>query len=126
MTVIVDQTTVNPPGFAVVATIAVAPPTGTKNLAGAKLMHRHGDQITVTAITVPTAGATTPDSGPYVKALEAKGTKVLAESVLVLRQNDQSAVVSAIPKIPGSPPVEYPVTFKCIISNAGQTKVLAK
>ena len=125
MTVTVNQTTAVPPGT-VVATIMTSPPTGVKVLAGGTLVHRHADTISVSAITVPSAGATIPDPGPYVVALQATGTKVLAEGVLVLRQNDQSEVISAIPQIPGSPPTNYPVSFKCIISVPGQVKALSQ
>lgn len=125
MTVTVDQTTVNPPTTPLVATIVVAAPTGTKVTATA-LVHRDGDQITVTAITVPAAGATIADPGPYNVAMVSTAAKVKAEGTEVLRQGDQSETISATPQIPGSPPTDYPVTFKCIVSNAGQTKVKAQ
>jgi hypothetical protein len=124
MTVIVDPTSPSPPG-AVVATITVNPATGTKVSAGA-LVHRDGDQISVSAITVPSAGATTPDPGPYVVALNATATKTKAEGTEVLRQDDVSDVINAVPVIPGSPPVNYPVSFTCKISVAGQMKVKAQ
>ena len=126
MTVIVDQSTVIPPGFPVVATIVVVPPTGTKVKATSKLVHRDGDEITVTAITVPSAGATIPDPGPHTVELENTATKTKAEGIEVLVLGDHSETVSATPKIPGSPPVDYPVSFKCIISDAGQTKAKAQ
>ncbi len=136
MVVTVDQTTVVPPTppppppppvipSGVVATIVVAPPTGVKCFAGS-LMHRHGDQITVTAITVPAAGATTPDPGPYTVPLNATVTKVFAEGVKTLVLGDLSNTINATPKIPGAPPVDYPVSFKCVISSAGQAKVSAQ
>ena len=53
-------------------------------------------------------------------------TKTKAEGKLVLRQNDQSETIKAIPKIPGSPPVDYPISFKCAVLSAGQTKVKAQ
>lgn len=125
MTVIVDPTSPAPPG-AVVATIIVNPPTGTKVLAESKLVHRDGDTISVSAITVPSAGATTPDPGPYVVPMNATATKTLAESIEVLRVDDISDTINAVPVIPGSPPVNYPVSFNCIVSVAGQTKVKAQ
>ena len=125
MTVMVDPTTPVPPG-AVVATIVVLPPTGTKVKAGSALVHRDGDQITVSVITVPSVGATIPDPGPYTVALEKTTTKTNAEGIAVLVVNDQSATINATPQIPGSPPVDYPVSFKCKISNAGQIKVKAQ
>lgn len=109
----------------VTATIAAAPPTGTKCSASA-LVHRDGDKITVSAITVPTAGATTPDPGPYTVAIVATAEKTKAEGLLVARQDDETEEINATPKIPGSPPVDYPVTFTIKISAAGQTKAKAQ
>lgn len=126
MTVIVDQTTVNPPGFAVVATIVVNPPSSTKCKGEGKPMHRDGDTITVSAITVPTAGATIPDPGPYSPAMNAAAQYVKAEGTLVLREGDLSDTINATPQIPGSPPTDYPVSFKCIVQAANQTKVKAQ
>jgi hypothetical protein len=127
MTVIVDPTSPVPPG-AVVATIAVNPPTGTKCKAEGKLVHRDGDQISVSAITVPSAGATIPDPGPYVVALNKSVIKTKAEGKEVLVLNDISATINAIPQIPAppAPPIPYPVAFNCIISVAGQTKAKAQ
>lgn len=124
MAVIVDPTSPSPAG-AVVATIVAAAPTGTKCRASA-LMHRDGDQITVTAITVPSAGATIADPGPYTVPLNATAVKSKAQGLVVLRTGDVSDVIEATPQIPGSPPSEYPVSFRCIISNANQTKALAR
>jgi hypothetical protein len=125
MTVLVDSTTVVPPGV-VVATIVVSPPTATKVKAESKLVHRDGDQITVSAITVPAAGATIPDPGPYTVAFSSTATKVNAEGKLVLLEGDQTATINATPQIPGTPPVAYPVSFKCFVSVAGQTKAKAQ
>ncbi len=124
MTVVTDPTTTQPPLFPnVVATIVVAPPTGIKVKAEAKLVHRDGDQITVSAITVPAAGATTPDPGPYTVKMVATATKDKAEGVEVLREGDQSEVISATPQIPTTPtPTDYPVSFKCVVQVAGQVK----
>lgn len=82
-----------------------------------------GDQITVSAITVPTAGATTPDPGPYTVALNASATKVKCGGIAVLREGDISDEITANPQIPGSPPTPYPVVFTIKISAAGQLKV---
>jgi hypothetical protein len=125
MTVIVDAATVTPPGT-VVATIVAGPPGSTKVKAEAKLAYLDGDSITVTAITVPGAGATTPDPGPYNVAMSSSATKVKAEGTLVLLEGDQSATINAVPKIPGSPPIDYPVSFKCKVSVAGQAKAKAQ
>jgi len=124
MTVIVDPSTPSPPG-AVIATIAPLPPTGTKCKAGT-LVYRDGDEINVSAITVPSAGATIPDPGPYKVKINASATKTKAEGIEVLVLGDLSDVINATPQIPGSPPVAYPVSFKCTISDAGQTKAKAQ
>lgn len=124
MTVIVDPASPVPPG-AVVATIAVIPPTGSKVRASA-LIHRDGDKIIVSAITVPSAGATIPDPGPYEAAMAATATKCKAEGIEVLRLGDKSETINATPQIPGSPPTDYPVAFNCIVSAAGQIKAKAQ
>jgi hypothetical protein len=128
MTVTVDQTTATPPAPppAIAATIVVAPPTGTKVKAEAKLVHRDGDEITVSAITAPGAGATIADPGPYTVPMNATATKTKAEGVEVLRLDDLSDTINATPKVPGSPPVDYPVSFKCKVTVAGQTKAKAQ
>jgi hypothetical protein len=134
MTVEIDQSSAVPPSpdppppppiipAGIQATIVVSAPTGTKVKAEAKLVHRDGDSITVSGITVPSAGATTPDAGPYTVSLNATVTKTKAEGVKVLRVEDISDTINAVPIIPGSPPVNYPVAFNCVISNAGQIKV---
>jgi hypothetical protein len=125
MTVIVDQTTAIPPGT-VVATILVNPPTGIKVKASNLLVHRNGDSIQVSAITVPSAGATIPDPGPYPATMTATAIKTKAEAIPVLRQNDQSTVIAATPQIPGTPPTPYPVTFQCVVSVPGQIKAKAE
>ena len=124
MTVEVDPTTVVPPGT-VVATIVVAPPTGTKVTAGGGLVHRDGDKITVSAITVTEPGATIPDPGPYDVAFSSTAAAVKAEGIEVLLEGDQTATINATPQIPGTPPTNYPVSFKCKVSAAGQDKVKA-
>lgn len=120
MTVIVDQSTVTPPGV-VVATVVPDPPTGTKCKGEGKLVHRDGDTITVSSITVPSAGATIPDPGPYTVQMEAVSVKTKAEGIEVLVLGDQSETINATPQIPGSPPTDYPVSFKCVVQNSGQT-----
>jgi hypothetical protein len=126
MTVEVDQTSPIPPGN-VVATIVVSAPTQSTCSAGGALMHRDGDQITVTNITVPSAGATIADPGPYTSNMDVQGWgNVKSENLPVLREDDISVVIGAIPKIPGPPDIPYPVTFECIVTAAGQTKVRAQ
>jgi len=124
MTVTVDQTTAIPPGT-VVAVITPKAPTGTKVKATA-LVYRDGDQVTVTAITVPSAGATIPDPGPYDVAMNAIAVKTKAEGTEVLRLNDLSDTINATPQIPGTPPTDYPVSFKVKVTNAGQIKARAQ
>jgi hypothetical protein len=126
MTVIVDQGSVVPPGSGIVATVVAKVPTGTKVKAEAKLVHRDGDQIDVSAITAVNAGATIPDPGPYTVALNKTVQYVKAEGIEVLVEGDVSDTVFATPQIPGSPPTDYPVSFKCVIQVAGQTKVKAQ
>ncbi|MHC4648188.1 MAG: hypothetical protein ACYTBJ_22230 [Planctomycetota bacterium] len=103
------------------AVITVLPPTGTKGKCEGNLVHRDGDQISVSAIKDSTAGATTPDPGPHVVPINASIAKVKEKGTEVLAEGDESDVINAIPKIPGSPPVDYPVSFKCVITDAGQT-----
>ena len=124
MTATVDQSTVNPPAFPVVAIVIADPPSGAK-CSATGLVYRDGDTIQVSAITVPGAGATIPDPGPYQPAMNATSTKVKGEGVSVLREGDLSDTVSATPKIPPAPGTDYPVTFKCKISAAGQAKAKA-
>lgn len=121
MTVTIDPSTV------ATATIVVLPPTGTKVKVEGKLTHRDGDQITVSVITVPSAGATIPDPGPYTVPINKTVLKVKAEGIEVLVLDDVSDTINAIPKIPGSPPgsppVDHPVSFSCKITDVNQTKV---
>jgi hypothetical protein len=87
---------------------------------------KDGYGLTVTAITDPGAGATIPDPGPYNVSFSSTGSKVKADGTLVLREGDETDVISASPQIPGSPPVVFPVSFKYVINSAGQTKVVAE
>lgn len=87
---------------------------------------KDGYGLTVTGITDPGAGATTPDPGPYNVSFSATATKVKADGTLVLRQDDESGTINATPQIPGTPPVAYPVSFKYVITDAGQVKVRAE
>ncbi len=103
----------------------IFPPTISKNFAENKLFHADGDMFMVNAITVPSAGATIPDPATYAVPLNASTTKVEAENKNPLRLGDLSDTINAIPKIPGTPPVDYPVSFKMEITDAGQMKVFA-
>ena len=120
----------NPPGT-VVATITIAGAPSIKSKAGGKGVYLDGLQLQITNITAPSAGATLPDPASvpplfYPAVLSASALKVKADNKLVLRVNDVTSVISATPLIPGSPPVNYPVTFKVKVSNAGQIKVKAQ
>lgn len=95
-----------------------------KSSAGGKKICKDGFSIVVSAITVPSAGATIPDPGPYNESFSATATKNLADGEYVLRVDDETGTISATPKIPSpSGPVDFPVSFKYVIINAGQTKV---
>lgn len=82
-----------------------------------------GFTIAVSGITYPSAGATTPDPTTYTVALNSTATKNKAEGSLVLLEGDESDTIDAVPVIPGSPPTSYNVSFKVVITGAGQTKV---
>jgi hypothetical protein len=110
----------NPP--TVTAVITPLPGVITKVKTEAKLVGIDGDQVTVSAITVPSAGATIPDPSPYTVALQSSASKVKAEGTHVLLEGDESETINATPQIPGTPPTNYPVSFTIKISVAGQTK----
>lgn len=123
------QTTITPPGETVTCTIvnpapgAVAPLPAlgtTKVKATGFEVVVEGDQIQVSAIS--TNIATIPDPGPYLADLTAQQAKVKAEGSDILTIDDRSATISATPQIPGSPPTNHPITFKCIVTDAGQDK----
>ena len=82
----------------------------------------------ITNITVPSTGATTPDPGPYTVNFSATSTKNkdLNQNKFILRVDDKTNLITATPYIPGSPSTPYPVTFYLYISNAGQSKVLGE
>jgi hypothetical protein len=85
-----------------------------------------GYQVSVSAITYPSAGATIRDSGPYVVAFASGATKVKDSGTLVLLEGDLTAIINAAPQIPASPsPTPYPISFKIEITVAGQTTVKA-
>ena len=109
----------------VVAVVTPDPATGTKTSATA-LVYRDGDTIQVSNITDPTAGATIPDPAIYEAKMISSATRVKSESVLVLLDGDESETIDATPQIPGSPPVDYPVSFKCTITVPGQIKAKAQ
>lgn len=85
--------------------------------------HTDGLVATVTNITVPDAGATIADPGPYDATFIATSVKNFTQLLKLLREGDQSTQIDATPQIPGSPPTPYPVSFVCVISDAGQSSV---
>lgn len=106
--------------------VGIITPTGTpstKMLAQGPGVCRDGFGVSVSAITVPSAGATIPDPGPHAANLIATATKTIDGGALALRVDDQTANIIATPQIPGTPPTPYPVTFTVKIAAAGQTKV---
>lgn len=115
-----------PDDMLVVCVIVITGIASLKCKAGGTGIYQDGLQISVSAITYPSAGATIPDPAPYIVAMNADAQKVKAENKLVLRVDDLSDMISATPKIPGSPPVDYPITFKIEVIDAGQLKVKAQ
>lgn len=124
MTAIVDASTVSPPGT-VVCVIVNDPPTGTKLLASSAQAYRDGDTSKVSAITVPGAGATIPDPGPYTATWQSTAIKDSSEGKKLLLEGDQTTVINAVPQIPGTPPTNYPVSFQLVVQSAGQVKAKA-
>jgi len=109
----------------VVATITITGVESSKVKATSGV-YKDNLSISVSSITYPSAGATTPDPGPYTANFSSSAQKVKADGSLVLRVGDETGTISATPQIPGSPPTPYPISFKVKIDNAGQTKVKAE
>lgn len=109
----------------VLATVALTGTPSVKCKAGGMGICKHGFGVSVSAITVPSVGATIPDPGPYSASFSSTAVKVKADGSLVLLEGDKTGNITASPQIPGSPPVPYPVTFYLSISAAGQLKVKA-
>jgi len=107
----------------VVCTIAPVGVPSIKCKAETKGILKDGYNIIVSAITVPSAGASIPDPASYPVAFSTTATKVKADGTLVLLEGDLTPTINAVPQIPGSPPTPYPVAFKIEIKVAGQTKV---
>jgi hypothetical protein len=81
-----------------------------------------GFSLTVTAITVPSKGATISDPGPYNASFSSSSSNTTDNNTKVLLVNDKTGTITATPQIPsGGTPVPYPVTFYISISNAGQS-----
>jgi len=81
-----------------------------------------GYEVSVSAITYPTAGATIPDAGPYSANFSSSAQKSKGENELVCLQGDETGTINATPQIPGTPPLDYPISFTVQIQNSGQTK----
>jgi len=109
----------------VVATVAITGSASLKVKAGTGV-YKDGLGVSVSAITVPSSGATIPDPGPYNVSFSATATKVKADGELVLRVDDETGTINATPQIPGTPPVPFPVSFNISITDAGQNKAKAQ
>lgn len=112
--------TLAPDNPLVICTITIVSLPSVKTKAQGSGVYENGCQVSVSAITVPSVGATIPDPGPYTASFSATATKSKADSKLVLRVNDTTGTITATPQIPGPSP--YPVNFKIKITNAGQVK----
>jgi hypothetical protein len=108
------------------ATVTITGTPSAKCKAGGQGICKDEFSATVSAITVPSEGATIPDPGPYNVTFSATAEKVKADGSFVLRVGDETGDISATPQIPGTPPVSYPVTFNLKITDAGQDKVRSK
>lgn len=106
------------------ATISVVSPSSTINKINAKGVYKDNTQVSVTNII--SGPATTPDPGPVTGYLNASISEVKENGTLLLVDGDETGLLNAIPKIPGSPPTDYPITFKIYVDDPNQTKVKAK
>lgn len=113
----------------VVASISITGNSSPKASAGNPI-YVDGLSISVSNITVPSAGATIPDPGPYSANFSATAKKVKAREgslKLVLRNGDETGIINATPKIPNSPsPIDFPISFTVVIDSAGQIKAKAQ
>lgn len=106
---------------------AVIAPTGIPDLKakiGGLGICKNGFSLTVSGIV--TATATIPDPVTYTANLQATAIKSGINGTKVLRVDDKTLIISAVPQIPPVPPnpspTPYPVTFTVKISVAGQIK----
>lgn len=113
----------------VAATVVLLGVPSAKNKVSGAGMCKDGFQAAVSAITVPSVGATIPDPGPYTVSFSASSTKVKADGSFVLLEGDKTETIKATPQIPPVPPAvnptPYPVAFELSISLAGQVKARA-
>lgn len=94
----------------------------TKARAGAAI-YRGPTAITVSGVTNPAQGATTP-SPPLVATIGPTAGKTRIEAQGPLRQDDE-VLVTVIPTQPTVPPTPVPTQVVVKISSAGQSKVRA-
>lgn len=119
------------------ATLSVAPATGSTGVGGVAVftglpstkvragaaVYRGPTQITVSAVTNPAQGATTP-SPPFVATLSPTAEKTRAEGQEPLREGDE-VTVTVVPTKPTAPPTRVPTQMVVKIVSAGQSKVRA-
>lgn len=105
------------------ATISLIGVPSLKVRAESKGVCKDGFSLVVSAIKVPSVGATTPDPVPYTVSFSATSTKNKVEGSFPLRVDDETSTINANPIIPGTPPAPYPVSFNIKITNSGQSKV---
>lgn len=77
--------------------------------------------VMVSGVTAPGAGATIPSAAPANGQISASTSVLKENNTAVLRENDKTSTLTATPQIPGTPVVNYPVTFKIEITSAGQS-----
>lgn len=109
----------------VVATVVLSGVPSITCAAGGAKICKDGFSAVVSNITVPSVGATIPDPGPYNVSFNASSAKVTVDGALVLLEGDKTGTINAIPQIPGTPSVPYPVAFDLSISVPGQIKAKA-
>lgn len=85
---------------------------------------KDGFTVLVSAITDNGLGATTPDPVSYVATFSATTTVAKADGTLVLRVDDETGIINAMPIVPAGP-TSTPTSFKLVITDAGQTTVLS-
>lgn len=123
----VEGMTIIPSDPNVIATITITGLPSIKAKAEGNGVYKNGLEISVSAITYPTAGATIPDPGPYTAIFTATAQKVKADGELVLRIDDETGIINAVPQIPPTPPnvdpIDFPIAFTVKISVPGQLKV---
>lgn len=105
----------------VFATVTLTGVASVKSKIKSKGICKHNYSAIVTAIY--TASATIPDPGPYTVNFSASAQKTKVDGSFVLLVDDKTGDITAIPKIPGSPPTPSPITFYIKITDAGQNKV---